>query len=215
MTQKLAIREIFHLDFFSALHFARIHRLSFLSLCKLLNVIKKYKIISLPSWQKKKRFKTFTWKKRLLIQLINSLHWKKMITKHKNQHTSLFAKENSEWGVISPPLTSGHCQLSSKSLSLLGLLKTSKTLYTHSSPSNFVLWHVNFPQWMKRVFQIPLTQENSAAMGVFEWFNLPICLKIAGVTPLHRFLNPSSSTGVYINKKHKKKQAKAFNYDGT
>ena len=49
MTQKLAIREIFRLDFFSTLYFARIHRLSFLSLCKLLNVIKKYKIISLPS----------------------------------------------------------------------------------------------------------------------------------------------------------------------
>ena len=32
---------------------------------------------------------------------------------------------------------------------------------------------------------------------------------MAGVTPLHRFLNPSSSTGVY-NKKQKKKQAKAL-----
>ena len=43
-------------------------------------------------------------------------------------------------------IINGHYQLSSKSHTLLGLLKTPKTLYTHSSPSNFVLWHVNVPQ---------------------------------------------------------------------
>ena len=60
MTQKLAIREIFRLDFFSTLYFARIHRLSFLSLCKLLNVIKKVQNnkFAILTKNKKKRLKT-------------------------------------------------------------------------------------------------------------------------------------------------------------